>query len=201
VPPLPKREKVPGGTAFDKRILAGWAVCFVATIQLTFLPSVLPNVFKTFNIGQTSAVKLAGVVVMLYTTTSMVGTYVWSRFSTRMGPSRTVSYLLAFGMMLQAALAFSHGITDFTVIRMLQTGGVAATFPLIISIFAAESKGSTIGFINSARFAGNAAGPILATLILACSDLATLYFFISGLTLIALVSFRVYFRKHAVGTA
>jgi DHA1 family multidrug resistance protein-like MFS transporter len=201
VPPLPKREKVPGGTTFDKRILAGWAVCFVATIQLTFLPSVLPNVFKTFNIGQTSAVKLAGVVVMLYTTTSMVGTYVWSRFSTRMGPSRTVSYLLAFGMMLQAALAFSHGITDFTVIRMLQTGGVAATFPLIISIFAAESKGSTIGFINSARFAGNAAGPILATSILACSDLATLYFFISGLTLIALVSFRVYFRKHAVGMA
>jgi MFS family permease len=79
VPLLPRKEKTSGGTILDKRILVGWVVCFGAMIQLTFLPSVLPNVFKTFDIEQTTAIKLAGIVVMLYTTTSMIGSYVWSR--------------------------------------------------------------------------------------------------------------------------
>jgi hypothetical protein len=46
---------------------------------------------------------------------------------------------------------------------MIQTGMVAATIPLIISLFVNQSRGSTIGFLNSARFTGNALGPIIAT--------------------------------------
>ena len=109
-----------------------------------------------------------------------------------------ISYLLTLGIILQASLAFSQGITDFTVIRMLQTGLVAATFPLVISIFAEESKGGTIGFINSARFAGNAMGPIIATSVLAYFNLSTLYFFISGITLLTLLGFRTFFKQPAV---
>lgn len=164
-------------------------------IQLTFLPSVLPNVFKTFDIEQTTAIKLAGIVVMLYTTTSMIGSYVWSRLSTKTGQYRMISYLLTLGIILQAALAFTHGITDFTVVRMFQTGLVAATFPLVISVFAEESKGSAIGFINSARFTGNAMGPIIATSVLAYFNLPTLYFFISGITLLSLLGFRIFFKQ------
>ena len=200
VPPLPKKEKISGDTTLDKRILVGWVICFGAMIQLTFLPSVLPNVFETFDIGQTTAIKLAGIVVMLYTTTSMIGSYVWSRLSIKTGQYRMISYLLTLGIILQASLAFSRGITDFTVIRMLQTGLVAATFPLVISIFAEESKGGTIGFINSARFAGNAMGPIIATSVLAYFNLSTLYFFISGITLLALLGFRIFFKQPAVAS-
>jgi MFS transporter, DHA1 family, multidrug resistance protein len=195
VPRLPKKEKVSGGPILDKRIFVGWMICFVAMIQLTFLPSVLPNVFETFNIEQSAAIKLAGIVVMLYTTTSMIGTYVWSRLSTKIGQYKIISYLLTLGIILQASLAFSQGITDFTVIRMLQTGLVAATFPMVISIFAGESRGGTIGFINSARFAGNAMGPIIATSVLAYFNLSTLYFFISGITLLALLGFRTFFKQ------
>jgi hypothetical protein len=39
----------------------------------------------------------------------------------------------------------------------------------------ARSHGATIGIINTARFAGNAAGPVVATFVLAYSDLLSLY--------------------------
>ena len=76
MPRLPKMERAFGWTIINKRIIIAWTLCFTATIQLTFLPSVLPNVFGAFKIEQTLALKLAGTVVMLYTATAMIGTYV-----------------------------------------------------------------------------------------------------------------------------
>jgi MFS family permease len=98
--------------------------------------------------------------------------------------------LVILGILFQSLLSLSRGMVDFIVIRMIQTGLIAATIPLIISIFAAELKGGTIGFLNSSRFAGNAFGPMIATSILAISNLTTLYLFISGLTLFALFGFK-----------
>ncbi len=83
-------------------------------------------------------------------------------------------------------------MVDFTVIRMVQTGLIAATIPLVISMFAAERQGSLIGFLNSARFAGNAFGPMIGTSILAVSNLTSLYLFVSLLTLLALFAFRFF---------
>jgi hypothetical protein len=77
---------------------------------------------------------------------------------------------------------------------MIQTGLIAATIPLVISIFATELKGGAIGFLNSARFAGNALGPIMATSVLAVSNLTSLYLLISGLTLFALFASKFSFR-------
>lgn len=194
VPRLPKKERTLGGIAIDKRVIIGWALCFTAMIQIAFLPSVLPNVFEEFNIEQTIALKLAGTVVMLYTATAMIGTYVCSWLSKKFGLYRMISLLFVFGILLQSLFAFSRGVVDFTVIRMVQTGLVAATFPLIISIFASESKGSVIGFLNSARYMGNALGPIIATSILAFSNLTSLYFFISGMTLFTFLCFKFFFK-------
>jgi hypothetical protein len=72
---------------------------------------------------------------------------------------------------------------------------IAATIPLIISIFATELRGGVIGFLNSARFAGNAMGPIIATSVLAVSNLTILYLFISGMTILALFSFKFLFKN------
>ena len=99
----------------------------------------------------------------------------------------TISCLSAAA--LQALLYFSSGIYSFTAIRMLQTGMIAALFPLVITAFADDARGSTLGFLNSARFVGNSLGPLLATDILAHSDLLTLYLTISGLTLAVLFAF------------
>lgn len=198
IPLLPKKERALGSTTLDKRLVVGGVLCFTAMVQMAFLPSVLPNVFEAFQYEHATALKLAGSVVLCYTATAMIGIYVWSRLSRSMGLYRTITILFVLGILLQSMLAFSRGIVDFTIIRMLQTGCVAATFPLVISVFASGSKGSTIGFLNATRFAGNALGPMLATSILAYTNLTTLYFFISGLTLLALLGFRAFFKSSTV---
>lgn len=194
VPRLPRREKALGETTLNKQIMVGWLLCFTAMIQLSFLPSVLPNVFANFNIERSAALKMAGTVVMLYTAAAMLGTYVWSRLSRRIGLYRMISFLFILGILFQSLLAFNRGIVGFTVTRMVHTGLMAATIPLIISVFAGESRGSVIGFLNSARFAGNAMGPMVATSILALTNLTSVYFSISAITLVGFLGFRFAFR-------
>jgi MFS transporter, DHA1 family, multidrug resistance protein len=195
VPCLPQKERGSGWAALDKRIIVGWLLVFTAVVQISFLPSVLPNVFDALNIKRTMALKLAGTVVMFYTASAMIGTYVWSRLSRRLGLRRLITCLLVLGVVSQASLALSRGIVDFTVLRMIQTGVVAALIPLVISMFVSESRGSIIGFLNAARFTGNAVGPMIATSILAVSNLPILYVSISFLALLALVGFKLFFEK------
>lgn len=198
VPKLPKEEKSSLWTILDQRIIVAWLLCLTASIQLMFLPSVLPNVFEQFQIEKTLGLKLAGTVVMLYTITAMIGTYLWSWLSRRYGLKKMITYLFGFGILFQALLALSRGIIDFTVIRMIQTGLIAVTIPLIFSLFLSEPKGGTIGFLNSARFTGVALGPIIATSILAFSSLEVLYLSISALSLLALVGFKFFFKQPPV---
>jgi MFS family permease len=169
--------------------MVSWMLCFAVMLQLMFLPSVLPKVFEHFRVEEAIALKWAGVVVMLYTATSMVGTYLLSLWSRRAGIYRLIIFLASAGILLQAMFVWCQGVVDFTIIRMIQTGLVAAIYPLTMSIFAKESKGDVIGFLNSARFAGNALGPMIATTLLAFSNLPTLYLFISLITLSALLGF------------
>jgi MFS family permease len=191
----PKEEKFFGRSTVNRGTIVGWMLCFTATIHLTFLPSVLPNVFENFNIERSVAVKWAGMVVMIYTATAMMGTYYWSKFSERIGKDRTIFLVVILGTIFQFLLPWAHGIFDFVVIRMLQTGFIAATIPLVISIFAAKERGGVIGFLNAARFAGNAMGPIIATSVFALSNLTTIYLLIGGMSLLALFSFKLLFKR------
>jgi hypothetical protein len=69
---------------------------------------------------------------------------------------------------------------------MIQTGFAAAIFPLVLAQVASHSQNKTIGLINTARFAGNALGPVAGTFILAHSDLLMLYLILGvGLALAA----------------
>jgi hypothetical protein len=95
----------------------------------------------------------------------------------------------------QALLSFPRGVVGFTFVRMLQTGFAAAVNPLVFSIFASQKRGAVIGFINSSRFGGSACGPMLAASVLAVSNLHTLFLVISGLTILALIGFRLIFKS------
>ena len=101
-----------------------------------------------------------------------------------------ILFIVLLGSIFQALLSFSRGPIDFIIIRMIQTGLVAGAIPLVISIFAVRQNGNVIGFLNSGRFAGTALGPIMATSVLAVSNLPSLYLLISGLTLLALFAFN-----------
>ena len=196
VPKPPRPVKPATKQPFDRRILVGWMVCFMVQIQIIFLPAILPNVLETFQLRGAIALKLAGLVVMSYTIATMIGIFTWTRLARRIGHSRLITYLLVMGIILQALLSFTHNVFSFTIIRMLQTGFVAAVIPLVISIFVSQKRGGAVlGFMNASRFLGNSVGPMLATSVLVISSLNSLYFLISGLTIMALISFRLVFRS------
>ena len=66
------------------------------------------------------------------------------------------------------------------------------------STFAGEGgRGTTLGFLNSGRFVGNALGPMMAAAILSHFDLLTLYLTIAGLTLAMLWAFQASRRMQA----
>jgi MFS family permease len=195
VPRLAREREVRASTRIDTRAVIAWFLCFAAMAQISFLPSILPTFFQTFNIERTLGLKLAGVVVMLYTFTAMIGTFVLTRISTRFHLRRMIVVLSAAAILYQSLLTFSRGIIDFTLIRMVQTGFVAAVIPVTVSVLAGVSRAGILGFLNSARFAGVAVGPMLATSVLAYSNLGSVCQSISGISLIALLGLRLFFKE------
>lgn len=179
--------------SINKNTLIGWGLCFAATVQLMFLPSVLPNVFRGFQMEEGMAVKSAGLFIMLYTATAMAGTFLLCRLTARITSHRLIIYAGILGTVLQFLLSLTPGVTTFVVVRMLQTAMIAAVMPLVFSSFASDLSGPVIGFLNSSRFAGNALGPMIATSVLAFSSLNWLYVSIGSMGLLALASYAFSF--------
>jgi MFS family permease len=179
--------------AMNKKTLIGWGLCFTATVQLMFLPSVLPNVFRAFHMEESMAIKSAGLVVMLYTATAMVGTFLLCRLVGRVTSHRLIITAGILGTVFQFLLSVSPGVTSFVGVRMLQTAMIAAVMPLVFSSFASDLDGRVIGFLNSSRFAGNALGPMIGTSVLAFSSLNWLYLSVGSMGLLAWVSYAFSF--------
>jgi MFS family permease len=179
--------------AMNKKTLIGWGLCFTATVPLMFLPSVLPNVFRAFHMEESMAIKSAGLVVMLYTATAMVGTFLLCRLVGRVTSHRLIITAGILGTVFQFLLSVSPGVTSFVGVRMLQTAMIAAVMPLVFSSFASDLDGRVIGFLNSSRFAGNALGPMIGTSVLAFSSLNWLYLSVGCMGLLALISYSFSF--------
>jgi MFS transporter, DHA1 family, multidrug resistance protein len=188
---LQEQEQNRERRALSKPVLATWFLCLAAQIQLMFLPSILPDVFRGLRLDEASAIHWAGILITLYTMSSMAGTYVWCSLAERIGITKLIGFLLIGGAILQTALLFPAGIFGYSAIRMAQTFLIAAVIPLSLSLFSAKARGFTIGFLYSSRFVGNAVGPIMATSVLAFSNTSILYLSIAGLSLTALGAFRL----------
>jgi DHA1 family multidrug resistance protein-like MFS transporter len=176
----------------NKKILVGWGLCFTATVQLMFLPSVLPNVFRGFHMEESMAVKSAGLVVMLYTATAMAGTFLLCRLAGRFTSHRLIIIAGSLGMVFQFLLSVSPGFASFVAVRMIQTAMIAAVIPLVFSSFTSDLDGRVIGFLNSSRFAGNALGPMIATSVLAFSSLNWLYLSVGCMGLLSLLCYAFF---------
>ena len=200
VPILPKSQGSSVRSMLETRVLAGWCLIVATTTQLMFLPAILPGILEKYGLLAQSAVHSAGTMVMLYTATALVGTFTWSWLSKKTGTRRMILLLVPPAIVLQVFLCFQSRILPFTILFMLVTGLVAAIVPLTISIFASQMKGSVIGFLNSARLVGGATGPLLATSVLAFSNLTVLYLVVSGITLTCLLFFEHAFRTAKVAS-
>jgi DHA1 family multidrug resistance protein-like MFS transporter len=195
IPPRPKTERRPG--ASPTGILWGWGLICVGTIQLMFLPSILPQILENFHLTGDVAVGTAGTIMMIYMAAAIAGNYLLVSYSSRMPLTRLIVFACLVAGALQCLLYLSNGVFMFTLLRSVQTGMIAGVIPLVIASFADKGGGTTLGFLNSGRFVGNAAGPMMATSLLAHFDLLTLYLTIAGLTLAMLSAFMVSERKRS----
>jgi DHA1 family multidrug resistance protein-like MFS transporter len=184
LPPLPRRQA--GDRPARRHLWLAWGVAFAGTVQIVFLPSILPTILRDFHIPDSQRLVAAGTIVFAYGASAAAGSYGLSRLAGRIRPERLVLASALGASVLQVLLVVGTGPIAFTLIRMAQTALAAGIFPLILVQIAARSQGTTIGLINTARFAGNAAGPVIATFVLAHSDLLSLYLVLgAGLAAVA----------------
>ena len=184
---IPRQPRRSAAEAISRRqIWLAWLVSLVGTMHIVFLPSVLPTILRGFEIPEPRQLVTAGIIVFAYGTAAAAGSYGFSQLAGRI-PTRRLILAASLGAALcQVFLSLGSGPVAFTLIRMAQTGCAAGIFPLILTQIATKTQGKTIGLINTARFAGNALGPIMATFILSQSNLPTLYFVLgAGLALAA----------------
>jgi len=76
--------------SFNQGVLWGWALSFIATIHLIFLPSILPHVLEGFDLTGERALKTAGFIMMSYTATAIIGSYVTSSWNPRGQPTPSI---------------------------------------------------------------------------------------------------------------
>lgn len=182
LPPQPRRDAA--GALPRRQLWLAWGVAFAGTIQIVFLPSVLPTILRDFNVPEARQLVTAGSIVFAYGASAAIGSYVLSSLAARIPPERLVIVAALGASAFQVLLILGVGPVTFTLIRMAQTALAAGIFPLVLVQIASRGHGATIGFINTARFAGNAAGPVVATFVLAHSDLFSLYL-VLGMSLAA----------------
>ena len=87
--PIQRKESHPE-TPFNKGLLLGWTLCLIATIHVTFLPSILPTILEGFQLVGDAALRSAGFVIMLYTATALLGNHLLSRTASKLGLSKVI---------------------------------------------------------------------------------------------------------------
>lgn len=177
------------------QVAAFFSVALAATIQITFLPSILPEVLRGLGVPEGYRTVAAGLIVSAYALASIAGATGLSRLAPRVGATRLLLLCGAASAALQVFLLLGHTIWTFTAIRMAQTAAVSALPPLVMARVAERGHGGTLGLVNSSRFAGNTLGPILGTFILAQGSLGALYGTIAAITAAALIGYHLTARS------
>ena len=122
-------------------MLIGWALIFIATVHLAFLPSILPNILKGFRLVGDPALKSAGFIIMSYTASAMVGNLLFSRLASRMGVKKVIQIACSVASCFVVLLILSRGVFSFTLLRMIEVSSIASVIPLTFSIFARDVSG------------------------------------------------------------
>jgi MFS family permease len=172
-------------------VAAFWGVSLAATVQITFLPGILPPLLRGFGLPEGIRPVAAGLIVSAYALASIAGSTGLSRLAPRVGATRLLFLCGLAATALQVMLYLGNTVWTFTLIRMAQTAAVSALPPLVMARVAERGTGGTLGLVNSARFAGNFLGPILGTFILAHGSLAGLYLTLAALSAAALLGYRL----------
>ena len=188
IPPVPPRADAP--PVSRRALFAAWLVSVMAMTQLVFLAAILPDVLAGFGMTGRKAVVAAGLVVAAYGATAALGS-ASLRWLHGLALRRAVLQAGLASAILQGALALAPNLAVFVVLRVVQTFLAGLIVPLIMADVAATGRGGAVGTLNTARFAGLALAPLVATSLLARTNLATVYLALAAATLVSLVVFMV----------
>jgi MFS family permease len=144
-----------------RRLVGAWLLCFAASVQITFLPGVLPEILALSGVPPGRAVRLGSLIVFSYGVASILGSYAIARAAARWGERRALAAAAVGGSALLPLLAYPASPVAFGALRFAQAGLIAGAIPIVFAEVAAASTGRTIGLINTSRFAAFAAGPVL----------------------------------------
>ena len=191
-----QKSEADSARGFPKGVLFAWALILMATIHITFLPSILPKILEGFDVVGDRAVRTAGLIIMGYTGSAIVGNFLFSRLASKVGVRRVIAIASLCGSLFLLSLFLSRSVWSFTALRMVEIGSVAPLIPLTFALFARNVSGRAIGFMNSARFIGMAGGAFLATFLVAYSSLLVLYLLIALFTAVSTLAFLRTERSH-----
>ena len=180
VPPPPRRTADRGGST-NWRDVAGVATIVLAgSIQLQFLPAILPEILPTLGVEEGRLLEVGGFVIFVSGVAAALGSLVAARLADAVPEARLIPVLLLLSSLSLAAFGLAGSVWVLGALRFVQVLCIAPVFPIVVARIAHRARGDEIGFINSARIAAAFLGPVIAATLLAWTPAPVLYVFLGA---------------------
>ena len=187
-PPQHETSSTTMGTASFREVTAVVLLILGASIQIFFLPSILPQILPPMGVAAADMLEIGGVLIFVSGVAAAGGSLLAPRLAEVFPRRWLLGGLLTASGVCAAGLALASSVAVFGVLRFLQVMFIAPVFPISVAGIAHRAGGQAIGAINAARIGAAFMGPVLATTVLAVGPPAILYLL---LTVVALVSVPV----------
>jgi MFS family permease len=137
------------------------AIVLAGSMQLQFLPAILPEILPRLGIAEADLLEVGGFVIFVSGVAAALGSMVASRLADAVPEARLIPVLLLLSSLVLAAFGVATSVWLLGALRFLQVLCIAPVFPIVVARIAHRARGDAIGFINSARIAAAFLGPVL----------------------------------------
>jgi len=151
------------------------AIVLGGSIQVMFLPAILPEILPTLGVSADRTIQVAGMLIFVSGVAAALGALLATRLPDVFPDARLIPALLALSSGFLVAFGFAGSVWMLGALRFFQVLCVAPVFPMVIARIAHRAGGEAIGFINSGRIAAAFIGPVAATMLLAWAPAPVLY--------------------------
>jgi MFS family permease len=181
--PASPAPESPRGSVPVRDVAAVSLVVLVASAQVFFLTSILPQVLPALGVPETRTLEVGGLLIFASGVAAAVGALGTTRLAELWPEARLLPALLVASSVLVAALAVASSVWSYGALRFLQMLAIAPVFPIVVARVAQHAGGQAIGVINSARIGAAFVGPVVATTVLAWAPPAVLYALLAAIGL------------------
>jgi len=175
VPPMTRAVAERGGPTNWRDVTGVAAIVLAGSLQLQFLPAILPEILPTLGVERTRLLEVGGFVIFVSGVAAALGSVVAPRLADALPEARLIPALLLLSSVMLLAFGLATSVWLLGALRFLQVLCIAPVFPIVVARIAHRARGDAIGFINSARIAAAFVGPVLATSLLAWAPAPVVY--------------------------